>query len=51
MYKKAWFALTLIVVLVASGCGGGGGGAAAAPIKIGGIFDLTGGTADVGVPY
>ncbi|MGE5635875.1 MAG: ABC transporter substrate-binding protein [Nocardioidaceae bacterium] len=47
-------ALTLVLAAagVAAGCGdddGGGGGGG--PIKIGGIFDLTGATGDVGTPY
>ncbi len=34
------------------GAGGGGGGTAAkSPVKVGGIFDLTGATSDVGAPY
>jgi branched-chain amino acid transport system substrate-binding protein len=45
-------AVTVLLGLVAVGCGdddGGGGGDG--PIKIGGIFDLTGPTSDVGVAY
>lgn len=45
---------TLALVLTACGGSGGGGtsgGAAKAPVKIGGIFDLTGATSDVGAPY
>jgi branched-chain amino acid transport system substrate-binding protein len=45
-------AVTVLLGLVAIGCGdddGGGGGDG--PIKIGGIFDLTGPTSDVGVAY
>lgn len=46
--------ITLALVLTACGGSGGGGtsgGAAKAPVKIGGIFDLTGATSDVGAPY
>jgi len=50
--------LTTLALLIAA-CGGSGGGpaggdasqAAKAPVKIGGIFDLTGATSDVSVPY
>ena len=44
----------LCVGALAVGCGGdddGGGGGGDGPIKIGGIFDLTGPTSDVGVAY
>ena len=46
----------LAVTLVAAGCGKKEAPTQAVetpkePVKIGGIFDLTGGTADVGVPY
>ena len=45
-----------IVVSLAAAAGCGGGGQETAPqaqetIKIGGIFDITGGTGDVGSPY
>lgn len=46
-------AVLMLLALVA-GCGGGKatpGGAAKADIKVGGIFDLTGGTGDVGKPH
>jgi branched-chain amino acid transport system substrate-binding protein len=43
------------IILVAAACGAsvptGGGDAPKEPIKIGGIFDLSGATSDVGVPY
>lgn len=48
----------LVLALGASACGGddegdggGGGGGAEATVKVGGIFDLSGATADVGTPY
>ncbi|MCL4425556.1 MAG: ABC transporter substrate-binding protein [Firmicutes bacterium] len=49
----------LVMVAVLAGCGGSGssssGGKETAkpkePIKLGGIFDITGGTGDVGAPY
>jgi branched-chain amino acid transport system substrate-binding protein len=44
----------LCLAVLASGCGGdddGGGGGGEGPIKIGGIFDLSGPTSDVGVAY
>ncbi|MFB5085582.1 ABC transporter substrate-binding protein, partial [Symbiobacterium thermophilum] len=34
-----------------SGAGGSGGSAAQGPIKVGGIFDITGATGDVGKPH
>jgi branched-chain amino acid transport system substrate-binding protein len=49
-------ALALALAVGAAGCGGdddtgGGGEATGEPITIGGIFDLSGATADVGTPY
>jgi branched-chain amino acid transport system substrate-binding protein len=46
-------ALLLAVALMGAACGGGGqeGGEDGGTIPIGGIFDLTGATSDVGVPY
>ena len=45
-------AITVLLGLVAIGCGDDDGGAGGeGPIKIGGIFDLTGPTSDVGVAY
>ncbi|CAN5123272.1 hypothetical protein BH18CHL2_BH18CHL2_11090 [soil metagenome] len=53
-------ALLVTFGLLVAACGGGtggagtntGGGTAAKPaVKVGGIFDLTGATSDVGVPY
>ncbi len=48
----------LVLALGASACGGdddeaggGGGEGAQATVKVGGIFDLSGATADVGTPY
>jgi branched-chain amino acid transport system substrate-binding protein len=49
--------LSLVVAVAAAACGGddgdgnGGGEASGEPITIGGIFDLSGATADVGTPY
>src|SRR5438093_11353547 len=43
-----------VLALTIAACGGTTGGGPATskePIKIGGIFDLTGATSDVGVPY
>ena len=49
---KVLFAVLVIASMTLAACGGGGGGGGEAePIKIGGIFDLTGPTADVGTPY
>lgn len=55
------FSRLIVVLMLLAGllaaCGGspstpsGGGGASGESIKIGGIFDLTGATADVGTPY
>ncbi len=60
-FRSFWVVLLcvcLAITLVAAGCGGGkkeapthGTEAPKEPVKIGGIFDLTGATADVGVPY
>ena len=53
-HKKlyALFALLLVASLLLTACGGGGAAPAAkTPIKVGAIFDLTGGTADVSTPY
>jgi branched-chain amino acid transport system substrate-binding protein len=45
----------LCLAALAIGCGGdddgGGGGGGGEPIRIGGIFDLSGPTSDVGVAY
>ena len=43
----------LAILALTAGCGGGTGGGPTSkePIKVGGIFDLTGATSDVGVPY
>lgn len=52
--KYTLFVLVVLASLVLSACGGGGGGAPAepkTPVKVGAIFDLTGGTADVSTPY
>ncbi len=55
--KKVWkglLAATLMAGMLA-GCSGGSeeasGGKKGGTVKIGGIFDLTGGTGDVGTPY
>jgi branched-chain amino acid transport system substrate-binding protein len=54
--KKVWkglLAATLMAGMLA-GCSGGSEGASGdkkGTVKIGGIFDLTGGTGDVGTPY
>ena len=51
--RSKWYILFAAVVLAAmvlSACGGGGK-KAAEPIKIGGLFDMSGPTSDVGVPY
>lgn len=55
MSGRMWrgFAVLMLLVMLV-GCGGskGAGGAGAkAPVKLGGIFDLSGGTADVGKPH
>jgi branched-chain amino acid transport system substrate-binding protein len=48
-------AVMACLAMLAGGCGGdddeGGGGGGGEPIKVGGIFDLTGPTSDVGVAY
>jgi branched-chain amino acid transport system substrate-binding protein len=54
--RHTLLAALLALVVVATACGGddGGGGEAdggGEPITIGGLFDLTGATSDVGVPY
>jgi branched-chain amino acid transport system substrate-binding protein len=59
--KLSRLLLALILALVAAGCGGDGDSAAEGdtdgeggggePIVLGGIFDLTGPTGDVGTPY
>src|SRR5918992_57929 len=46
----------LLLALAVAACGGddedgGGGGGQATTVKVGGIFDLSGATADVGTPY
>lgn len=58
LHSRGWMVLGIMVILslVLSACSGGGGAGTTstegtAPVKIGGIFDLTGATADVGVPY
>lgn len=47
--------LTVALVLLAVACGGGGeatgGGAEGKPVIVGAVFDLSGPTSDVGVPY
>ena len=51
--RNKWYILLAVVVLAAvvlSACGGGGK-KAAEPIKIGGLFDMSGPTSDVGTPY
>ena len=52
MKKYSFFVIMLVVVALAlAACGGGGGGDKEGAIKIGGLFDLTGPTADVSTPY
>ena len=58
LHSRGWMVLGIMVILslVLSACSAGGGAGTTstegtAPVKIGGIFDLTGATADVGVPY
>ncbi|RDV82875.1 ABC transporter substrate-binding protein [Ammonifex thiophilus] len=54
MQRYRWLILAVMVLglVVVAGCGGKGAAPSAeGPIKIGGIFDLTGATSDVGVPY
>src|SRR5512139_3021784 len=47
--KSIWVMLLLVVVgMIAPACQPG---ASSEPIKIGGVFDLSGATSDVGVPY
>lgn len=41
----------LMVLALLAGCGGSSGSGSKDPIKLGAIFDLTGGTADVGKPH
>jgi branched-chain amino acid transport system substrate-binding protein len=41
----------LALAATAAGCGDDGGGSESGDIKVGGIFDLSGATSDVGVPY
>ncbi len=51
--RNKWYILFAAVVLAAmvlSACGGGGK-KANEPIKLGGLFDMSGPTSDVGVPY
>ncbi|QOR64666.1 ABC transporter substrate-binding protein [Cytobacillus suaedae] len=53
---KKFFSISMILLLVLgvmAGCSGGekASGDEKATIKIGGLFDLTGGTGDVGTPY
>ncbi|MDI6906665.1 MAG: ABC transporter substrate-binding protein [Thermoanaerobacterales bacterium] len=58
-FSLAALLLALVLAVSFAGCGGGGGsetpgagsGGDAQTVKIGGIFDLTGGTGDVGAPY
>ncbi|MGO0121990.1 ABC transporter substrate-binding protein [Desulfothermobacter acidiphilus] len=51
-YRWVLGALCLLGLIFLAGCGGKAAGPSGeAPIKIGAIFDLTGPTADVGVPY
>lgn len=54
--QLAGVAVMACLAILAGGCGGdddegGGGGGGGEPIKVGGIFDLTGPTSDVGVAY
>lgn len=51
MSRHSALMIVAVLAMVAAGCAGPAPAAGGAPIKIGGIFDLTGGTADVGVPY
>ncbi len=57
LHSRWWTLLGVLLTLslLLSACGGGNAGTSTtegqAPVKIGGIFDLTGATADVGVPY
>jgi branched-chain amino acid transport system substrate-binding protein len=64
MRKITWLAAAILILSVLAGCGGskgtttpstsGGSTPAAAPkepIKLGGIFDITGATGDVGTPH
>lgn len=58
LHSRGWMVLGIMVILslVLGACSAGGGAGTTstegtAPVKIGGIFDLTGATADVGVPY
>ncbi|HEV3001960.1 MAG TPA: ABC transporter substrate-binding protein [Solirubrobacteraceae bacterium] len=56
MRIKQWSlaAVAVAVALGAGACGGdggGGGGGGGETVKVGGIFDLSGATADVGTPY
>ena len=51
--RSKWFfiiALVLLAAAVLAACGGGGKGKAET-IKVGGLFDLSGPTSDVGTPY
>jgi branched-chain amino acid transport system substrate-binding protein len=54
--NRSGISIVTALALIVASCGGGtpsGGGTTTSkePIKIGGIFDLTGATSDVGVPY
>ncbi|MFZ5827801.1 MAG: ABC transporter substrate-binding protein [Bacillota bacterium] len=53
--RKLWSVVAVLMILaLVAGCGGSkgtSGGAAKPPVKIGGIFDMTGATADVGHPH
>ncbi len=52
---RKWFFVIAVVALAAvalAACGGSSGkSASAGPIKVGGLFDLSGPTSDVGTPY
>ncbi|MGH8899881.1 MAG: ABC transporter substrate-binding protein, partial [Egibacteraceae bacterium] len=56
-FAKAWWALLTVLALLAVACGGprqqatGGNEATGEPIIVGAVFDLSGPTSDVGVPY
>ncbi len=56
--NRAFFALLAVLAIVAAACGGSGGSGGSGegaqgsePIVLGGLFDLTGATGDVGTPY
>jgi len=53
--KRSGISILVALTLAVAACGGttpgGGTTTSKEPIKIGGIFDLTGATSDVGVPY